>query len=478
MPGTQMKIYGGASPESVKSTCPGFCPECMYMFHSQKYMYTDGDFVIVGIFDVHQQDPNPFGCGSLRDVNGFQYTEAFNFAIDYINSGNLANFSMIKNGFKLGGLLLDGCTSPARSTTIVSSLLGGLLNLKTPDDKQIKIRNFRGFLTYDSQSTINIAEMLSPVTFPVVSPAATSPVLMDKKRFSTLFRTIPNDKHIAKAMADLAKAMGWTHVMTLNAPDTSSRDTLKEFRKLINDENVCILASFEFVTDGSPTLIMQSMAQVKTQVVMVFAEPDMHIGDLLKANRALSPMVKFIYVANRYWDVALDSQQGLKDVISKSIFFQIMNPDINAFLNHMMKLDPRKSPNPWLAEYYEKVKGCSLDGTAPGIPRCHSPAPSLSGGDFKQDIRVLSTINAVIALARGIDDALSEACGGNYDSTCSTKFETILRFMDFLRFKDLSNRYFQFIEREANRGFIMQQYNTDSGSVSLQTVSHMYFVNQ
>ncbi|XP_041349145.1 uncharacterized protein LOC121368478 [Gigantopelta aegis] len=464
MPGTEMKTYGGASPESIKPTCPGFCPECMYMFHSQKYMYINGDLVIVGIFDVHRQGLNPFGCGSLRDVNGFQYTEAFKFAIDYINSGKFPNLTMIRSGFKLGGLLLDGCTSPERSTTVVSSLLGGLLNLKAPDNEPIRIRKFRGFFTYNSQSTINIAEMLSPVRFPVLSPAATSPVLMDKTRFNTLFRTIPSDKHIAQAMANLAKAMGWSHVMTLNSPDTSSRDTLKEFRKLIEEDNTCILASFEFVTDGSPTLIMQSMAQVKTQVVMVFAEPDMHIGELLEANKALSPGVKFIYVSNRYWDVT-EKSPGLKDVISKSIFFQMSNPVITDFINHMTMLNPQTSANPWLAEYYEKIKGCSLDGMTSGLPRCSSPL-RLSDRDFKQDIRVLSTINAVFALVKGIDDAMTEACGGGYDTSCNTKFESILSFIDLARFKDLSDQTFEFIEREANRGFIMKQYKMDNGNVS------------
>ena len=63
-----------------------------------------------------------YSCGPLRRANGVQYTEAFKFALDYVNSGNSG---VDLHGVQLGGLAFDGCTSPARSSAIINGVMGG-----------------------------------------------------------------------------------------------------------------------------------------------------------------------------------------------------------------------------------------------------------------------------------------------------------------------------------------------------------------
>ena len=63
-----------------------------------------------------------YSCGPLRQANGVQYTEAFKFALDFVNSQN-SNVTL--NGVRLGGLAFDGCTSPTRSSAIINGVMGG-----------------------------------------------------------------------------------------------------------------------------------------------------------------------------------------------------------------------------------------------------------------------------------------------------------------------------------------------------------------
>ena len=49
-------------------------------------MEIPGDLMIGGVFNVHASDENsPFQCGNINVEEGFQYTEAFRYAIDMIN---------------------------------------------------------------------------------------------------------------------------------------------------------------------------------------------------------------------------------------------------------------------------------------------------------------------------------------------------------------------------------------------------------
>ena len=61
-----------------------------------------------------------YSCGRLRDSNGVQYTEAFKFALDIVNSGQYVSLP----GVTLGGLVFDGCSSVQRSAAIINGVMG------------------------------------------------------------------------------------------------------------------------------------------------------------------------------------------------------------------------------------------------------------------------------------------------------------------------------------------------------------------
>ena len=50
---------------------------------------------------------------------------------------------------------------------------------------------------------------------PVISPSATSTIFNDKAKYPHFLRTVSDDSRQAKAMADLIKHYGWSHVMCL-----------------------------------------------------------------------------------------------------------------------------------------------------------------------------------------------------------------------------------------------------------------------
>ena len=91
-------------------------------------------FPPAGIFDVHTAGNDAFSCGSFNNKQGYQLLEAFNFAIEHINNRN-GIFADRLRGITLGGVGIDSCQSPLRTSTLVSNIHSGTLPLSNGDEE-------------------------------------------------------------------------------------------------------------------------------------------------------------------------------------------------------------------------------------------------------------------------------------------------------------------------------------------------------
>ncbi|KAK6192475.1 hypothetical protein SNE40_003935 [Patella caerulea] len=456
--GTVM-FYNNKPATDYTSTCPGMCVQCFYMFQSQDYMYIDGDLIIPAMFDVHNKGTSPFACGALKSTNGFQYVEAFNFALNEINNGSSS--VKLNNNLKLGGLAFDGCMNPRRALTITNAFQSSSIRFDNGKGSMIHTNKTLAWLSYDSQSTIDMSEILGSMGVPLVSPGATSPILDDKTRFNTFFRTIPSDSVVAKGMADLTNNLGFRYVMTLNAPDSGSRSTRDAYREYLKAYGICILSSYEFGTDGSNSLILNSMNQSSTHVVAVFAEPGMYIERFLQDKAAMYAGVKFVFISNRRFTVRTSA------AVDRSFSFDMNTPTIAQFETYLRNRRQNDLVNnPWFREYFENKYNCQLSSILPTTvkPVCTNSDRSIIDSVFQQDMWVLSTINAVYSLAEGVHRTLMEKCSPDYTTICS-KFRTdgdtylrVMQNMDVMNFTDIRLAMFEFVERESNQAFSITQY--------------------
>lgn len=317
------------------------------------YWYIPGDVIIGGIFDIHNAGNGPFSCGALRVKNGALYTEAFNFALQRINSG-MASVKL--SNVSLGGLAFDGCTSPHRAKAIVNRVHTGM-NIRDSLGNMFMSTHLVSWMSYDSQTTIDTASLVQKINIPLVSPGATSSELDNKQKYYTFFRTIPSDSVVVRGMAEFVRDIGKKFVIVLNAPDTSNRGSRDLFRKYLTDYGICIVANYEFVTDGSMDAIVSNIYDTQTQIVAVFAEPDMYINEFLVAKNKDLRINPLIFISNRPWKFP-DQQARLVN----SVYFELNVPTFTDFKTY---LDSRavNNNNPWFSEIYEEVMKCNLPGT-------------------------------------------------------------------------------------------------------------------
>lgn len=350
-----VKMYGGKLTNQMTSSCPMICTQCLYTFQEQQYIHVDGDLIIPTIFDIHYHGDGPFDCGDIRIRNGFLNSEAFVYALEYINGGT----SKIKlNGVKLGGVGFDGCMNSFRSKAIVSAFHSQWFKNEDGGSK-FDLEKSVGWMLYDGQTTIDVSKSLGNFNVPIMTPAATSHILDNKAIYKTFFRTIPSDGRVTKAMAQLAKQLKFEYIIILKAPNKDSRDAAEQFKKYAESEGICIASSYEFVTDGTMDTLIEYIADSSTRIVAVFTSPDQYVEDLLMAKSRKSDASNIIFMANHPWSIPVIPHSALK-YAHKSLMIgsSTYGAPIAAFRNYLKSKS--FTGNPWYNEFYQAYYECSL----------------------------------------------------------------------------------------------------------------------
>lgn len=143
---------------------------------------------------------------------------------------------------------------------------------------------------------------------------------------------------------------------------------------------------------------------------------------------------------------------GIGSNLTNMLTLQLRNSTLSDFNTFINSLD-QNSNNPFYARYYMKIQGCNLPGYNMYPTNCGATPQPLS---YSQGSYVLSTVNAVYAVASALDATLREFCGQSYYKVCSSFLQsanTSERFTENLKvvsFMDPSSFTFMFLEREGN----------------------------
>ena len=125
----------------------------------------------------------------------------------------------------------------------------------------------------------------------------------------------------------------------------------------------------------------------------------------------------------------------------------------------------------------QAIYKCNLEGEFGYDKPCGDVTgrPVTASDNFQQDVRVLTTINAVYALVKAIDLALKERCGDAYGSVCDAfknsqdAMALIVSKLDEVSFSDPSGEIFQFVDRQHNRGYSLYRYGSDGSALKAGT---------
>lgn len=434
-------------------------------------IYSDGDFIIGGLFPVHEKGAGEEPCGAINLERGIQRLEAMRFAVQDVNS----NKNLLP-GIQLGVKILDTCSDEThaldQSLDFVMSTLAisqkeecaSDMNAARHDGRPEPIVAVVG-AAYSSVS-IQIANLLRLFQVPQISYASTSAELSNKERFGYFMRTVPPDKLQAKALVDIVQYFNWTYVSTIASDGEYGMSGIKEFTSLFVKTHGQCTATTRTVSRGADEeefkdIIKDIYKSDKARVVVLFVGQDHALG-LLNAARTLGYNKEFIWLASDGWGNSLKVVDGNEKVAEGALTITLQSQYLKQFDDYFLNLTTENNKlNRWFDEYWQEQFDCQLNGNEPSLNPRNSLASinnviydsgegqtgsTTSSGqrictgkekykEFKQEAKILFVYDAVYAVAVALDKLQREVCGNLTEKLCpelianSTMRTTLLSYI-------------------------------------------------
>lgn len=445
-------------PSSICNT------DCVACEHNEEisFAFLDGDTFILGIFAVHETDPNdPFRCSKFRTSQmDIIIIETFLYSVKQMRN---------ETGINFGAIAIDDCYSSAQTELVLSQILSGEVTLKNPyTGNIIDIERLAAVvMTVSSSVTIPVSFLMTELKIPVISASASSSDLDDRINFPYFLRTVPSDLEQARAMISIIKQMGWSYVSLLYVENNYGSKGKEAFVKLANESGICIADSPEGISDvkddNSDSELLRVFTRLSNQRadVVVYFGTESRIANFLQVVKG---NYNFIFLASEDWG---DRQYILEIGNLGTMGSVTLKNDVesladNPLEEHLRNLSPNSISsyrNPWFIEYWEENFQCDLpqsfrhkyDNLCDNTKQFSNDNIQ----DFVEDHRIVHTTFAVQALAYGLKQSQNEFCNPNFEGDtfpCQKYFQYITDVVKYIR------------NVEINRGGKNSRVFTDDGN--------------
>ena len=369
------------------------------------------------MFDVHQAGSSQFTCGDINTDHGYQLMEAFNYAVDYVNRKQGIFSDMLEN-VTLGSLVLDACKSPTRAGNLVANVHSQIL---TSDDGSLATDAIMAYIgAYDSDSSKQMANVLSGLEIPQISYGSISSELQDQDEYPYFLRTVPGDQVQANGMVALLRRYEINYVQLIHSPDSYGEGAAGVFAMTAGAKGVCVAQTLSFdegeiITNEMANRVVSKVVKKPLASVVVVYLATEYIHPFLEAvDSNPEARGKFVFLGSEAWEKREDVVKGVESAASGSVTFGVETSDITGFDTYLNEMEPGQGIyNGWFDEYYQEILQCSLQAGDPSYPRICEPGETILNPErgYEQDSYVIYTVNAVYAAAVGINSALEQICG-------------------------------------------------------------------
>ncbi|XP_020793620.2 metabotropic glutamate receptor 1b [Boleophthalmus pectinirostris] len=393
----------------------------------------DGDIIIGALFSVHHQPSTEKvaerKCGEIREQYGIQRVEAMFHTLDRIN----ADPNLLPN-ITLGCEIRDSCwhSSVALEQSIEfirDSLIsirddkdgvrwcidGDPSNQPPPTKKPIV-----GVIGPGSSSVaIQVQNLLQLFNIPQIAYSATSIDLSDKTLFKYFLRVVPSDTLQARALLDIVKSHNWTYVSAVHTEGNYGESGMEVFKELAAQEGLCIAHSDKIYSNAGEKHFDRLLRKLrerlpKARVVVCFCE-GMTVRGLLMAMRRLGIAGEFLLIGSDGWADRVEVVEGYEFEALGGITVKLHSEEVSSFDEYFLKLKLSSNHrNPWFPEFWQHRFQCRL----PGHPLENTHYRRNCSGyeslvdNYVQDSKMGFVINAIYAMAHGLQDMHEELCPG------------------------------------------------------------------
>ncbi|KAM5171747.1 extracellular calcium-sensing receptor-like [Mantella aurantiaca] len=296
-------------------------------------------------------------CTTFHFEN-YQQLQSIIFAVEEINSnpGILSNLT-------LGFQAYDSCDVLRQDLQGTLELLSG---------SSISIPNYRcipkvplSAVIGPSVSThsILVAHILGLYRYPQISHFSTSPVLSDRTKFPSFFRTVSSDVFQSRGLAQLVLHFGWTWVGLLAVDNDYGQQGIQLVKQELVRAKACVAFSENIITsqpDHNAPHIVRVIKRSTAKVVVVFSPP---INLLPVLDEMLKQNVREkILVASEAWSTSsLFSTGQFSEFLRGTIGLTFYSGTILKFEEFLNSIQPSMTlGKQWVKLFWEEAFHCNL----------------------------------------------------------------------------------------------------------------------
>lgn len=342
------------------------------------------------------------------------------YAVEQIN-----NSTVLLPGIKLGYDIRNSCDEPE---VVVHHTLDNLLDrtLFKPNVQSSSINEFcidpgnstsvlagviGGFLTPISAI---ISTILSTDYIPQISYASTSAVFSDKRwHYRNFLRTVPSDKHQARAIVDLIAHFNWSYISAFAIDDEYGRVGLDELKKAAKKKGICLATAHFFDQDIVKETSKHKLDHIiddlsafgrKSHIVILWS-PLLEAEHIIKeaVGRNLTHVT---WVGTELWNERFETEFPSQNII----YPQLVQPTLDNYIDYMTSTFHVMWRNPWFRQLFSDFCPDELYYGSAGPPEgCLFPfrvsiLPSVVNRDRRKYPQVIA---AVYTFAYGLHQYLN-----------------------------------------------------------------------
>ena len=379
---------------------------------------TDKDFVLGGLFAIHNAAEGGGSCGIIRKETGLERVEAMLYAVDLINQDD-----SLLPGLSLGYDIRDTCSSEniGLDESIDLVITNSQLDIQscrsacsssnvTLDFEEEPIYGVVG--ASNSGVSVPVAGLLRLFTTPQISYASSSALLNNRDRYGYFFRTTPPDTLQARAMVDLLLLYNWTYISTIYSEDTYGEPGIDELHALAEQYDICIDLNEGIdstYTEQEFSSLAQRVIRSEATVIILFSSEH----DAIKLFDKLEPIYSgrsYVWIASDFWARSLEVLNSHSSILAGMMGFVPQAIPIEGFSAYFSNLTlDSNARNPWFEEWYSNILGCSLNGGDSESP-CLRNQSIPQQQSYVQGQKVPLVVDAVYAMAHALNNFLLENC--------------------------------------------------------------------
>ncbi|KAM8921368.1 vomeronasal type-2 receptor 26-like [Pelodytes ibericus] len=336
----------------------------------------------------------------------YQNLIAFLFAISEINK----NLEFLPN-VTLGFHVVDTCFDEVRTVKAMLDVIS-TRTLSTPNYRCGGLNNLVGFVDgISSKETLLVARLFGLYRIPQISYGALDPVLSDKVKFPSFYRTVPSDTAQYPAVVKLIKYFGWSWVGILVSDDESGLRASQVLQAELKKHGYCA-AFVEFFTyfssqDRTETgRVITILRRSSANVVIVYADRDYVLT--LQMLLYMYPVSEKVWILSCQWDVSagMDYEFLSFKPFNGSLAFTLPSRTSPNFEEFSLSVNPVSYPNDIIDRAWRELYDCDYKKPSGFFELC-TGNETIQYAEFSNIHKYMSgysysIYNAVYALAHAL----------------------------------------------------------------------------